>query len=149
MEYTSKWSKEIADSVRDKLKELQIPRYKYMVQVVVGERKSQGVRMGCRCLWDSETDNLASAEFSNVRVFLSLFSFLEKYSSFFFFLLRTTGNDFLHVHRLRSVSLLSLINVLLFLCIILGWHVCMCDIQELVIVVRNCFGALAYTPRRT
>ena len=78
MEYTSKWSKEIADSVRDKLKELQIPRYKYMVQVVVGERKSQGVRMGCRCLWDSETDNFATAEFSNVRVsnlLMNIFSF--------------------------------------------------------------------------
>lgn len=44
MEYTTKWSREIADSVRDKLKELEIPRYKYMVQVLIGERKGQGVR---------------------------------------------------------------------------------------------------------
>ena len=104
MEYTSKWSKEIADSVRDKLKELQIPRYKYMVQVVVGERKSQGVRMGCRCLWDSETDNFATAEFSNVRI--------ESFSHVYvFFLLhknkRThTGNDFLHMYCVRRVPLL-------------------------------------------
>ena len=85
MEYTSKWSKEIADSVRDKLKELQIPRYKYMVQVVVGERKSQGVRMGCRCLWDSETDNFATAEFSNVRV--------ESSRAHIFFLLHKNKNE--------------------------------------------------------
>eukprot|EP00940_MAST-03C_sp_MAST-3C-sp2_P002081 g2081.t1 len=44
MEYTAKWSKDIADSVRDKLKELQLPRYKYMVNVVIGEKKGQGVR---------------------------------------------------------------------------------------------------------
>lgn len=75
MEYTSKWSKEISDIVRDKLKELQIPRYKFMVQVVVGERKSQGVRMGCRCLWDSETDNFATAEFSNETIFSTCTAF--------------------------------------------------------------------------
>lgn len=44
MEYTAKWSREIADSVRNKLKELQVPRYKYMVQVLIGEKKGQGVR---------------------------------------------------------------------------------------------------------
>ena len=68
MDYTSKWSKEIADAVRDKCKELQLPRYKFMVQVIIGEKKGQGVRTGCRCYWDTETDNLATAEFVSVRI---------------------------------------------------------------------------------
>ena len=105
MEYTSKWSKEIADSVRDKLKELQIPRYKYMVQVVVGERKSQGVRMGCRCLWDSETDNFATAEFSNV----SFDFYCLEFGSYnhHIFTHTHTGYYFLYLHRIRRVPLLK------------------------------------------
>ena len=60
--------------------------------------------MGCRCLWDSETDNFATAEFSNVRI--------ESFSHVYvFFLLhknkRThTGNDFLHMYCVRRVPLL-------------------------------------------
>lgn len=46
--------------------ELKLPRYKFMVQVVIGEQKGEGVRMGCRCFWDSDTDNYASETFTNV-----------------------------------------------------------------------------------
>ena len=38
-----------------------------MVQVVVGEQKGEGVRMGTRCLWDTATDSMASETVSNVR----------------------------------------------------------------------------------
>lgn len=43
-----------------------LPRYKIMVQVVVGEQKGEGVRMGTRCLWDAATDTLASETFMTV-----------------------------------------------------------------------------------
>src|SRR5688572_647639 len=42
-------SKTIAENVKDKLKELNLPRYKYIVQVTIGEQKGQGVRVGCKC----------------------------------------------------------------------------------------------------
>jgi len=59
-EHTSTWTREIADEIRNKLKELNLPRYKYMVQVVMGEQRGEGARMGMRCFWDSETDQYAS-----------------------------------------------------------------------------------------
>lgn len=46
---------------------MNLPRYKYVVQVVIGEQRGEGVRMGSRCFWDSETDNVASETFVNVR----------------------------------------------------------------------------------
>ena len=38
-----------------------------MVQVVIGEMKGEGVRMGSRCLWDAQTDKVAQETFMNVR----------------------------------------------------------------------------------
>ena len=49
-------TKQIADRVKNSLKLLELPRYKYMVQVVVGEQRGEGVRMGCRTFWDRDTD---------------------------------------------------------------------------------------------
>ena len=48
------------------LAELGLPRYKFMVQVVVGEQRGEGVRMGCRTFWDTDTDAYASDTFINV-----------------------------------------------------------------------------------
>jgi hypothetical protein len=47
---------------------LNLPRYKYLVQVVIGEQKGSGVRMGSRCFWDDQTDSVASETFLNVCV---------------------------------------------------------------------------------
>ncbi len=44
---------------------LNYPRYKIVVQVVLGQNKQQGVRVATRCLWDTETDNYASYTFTN------------------------------------------------------------------------------------
>jgi tctex1 domain-containing protein 2 len=46
-----------------------MPRYKYMVQVVVGEQRGEGIRVGCRTLWDSDTDAYANATFMNDNLF--------------------------------------------------------------------------------
>ncbi len=68
---------------------LDLPRYKHIVQVVIGEMKGAGVRCGCaapraedrsrrwltcgrprsmgaRCLWDAQTDKMAQETFVNV-----------------------------------------------------------------------------------
>ncbi|KAL7686130.1 putative Tctex-1-like superfamily protein [Plasmopara halstedii] len=62
-------TKEIADTVKLRLKECNFPRFKYVVQVVIGEQRGEGVRMGCRCFWDAETDCYASETFSNDSLF--------------------------------------------------------------------------------
>jgi len=62
-------AKKLSDEIRIKLKELNYDRYKFIVQVIVGERREQGVRMGTRCFWDSGTDNHASETFMNDNIF--------------------------------------------------------------------------------
>lgn len=62
-------SKSLSETARDRLKALNYDRYKFVVQVVIGERRDQGVRMGTRCFWDSTTDNQASATFFNDHIF--------------------------------------------------------------------------------
>ena len=68
-DHSSTWTKEIADEVKNKLKELGLPRYKFMVQVVLGEQRGQGVRMGSRSFWDTNTDNSASHTYTNDNLF--------------------------------------------------------------------------------
>ncbi|KAJ3007970.1 Tctex1 domain-containing protein 2 [Thoreauomyces humboldtii] len=65
----TQWTKEIADDIKNRLKELDLPRYKYIVNVVIGEMKGEGVRMGCRCFWDADTDNVAQDTFINDSLF--------------------------------------------------------------------------------
>lgn len=67
-EIAPQWSREIADEIKNKLKELDIPRYKYVVNVALGEQRGEGIRVGCRCFWDPECDSYAQESFSNVRV---------------------------------------------------------------------------------
>lgn len=63
-ENTSQWTREIADEIKARLKaELGLPRYKYVVQVVIAEQRGEGVRMACRCFWDSDSDHYAQAEY--------------------------------------------------------------------------------------
>ncbi|KAI9208817.1 flagellar inner arm dynein light chain [Polychytrium aggregatum] len=65
----SQLSREIADEIKNKLKELDLSRYKFVVNVVIGEMRGEGVRMGCRCFWDADTDNLAQDVFMNDSLF--------------------------------------------------------------------------------
>ena len=96
-------AKTIADTIKNRLKHCGYDRYKYIVQVqeksqlmwkllvfysfffwkvLIGERREQGVRMGSRCFWDSNTDNQASEYVTNVSD--NLFHF-DIFSSTFFF----------------------------------------------------------------
>ena len=62
-------TKQIADDIKDKLKALNLPRYKYCVQAVIGEQRGEGVRMGCRTFWESTTDTYASDTYVNDSLF--------------------------------------------------------------------------------
>ena len=57
------------EQIKAKVKELNIPRYKVVVQVTLGENKGQGVRVASRCLWDHKTDNYATLTYKNERYF--------------------------------------------------------------------------------
>lgn len=51
------WCKTITEAVKEKVKEINNDRYKLAVNVVIGEQRGQGIKVGCRCFWDSDTDN--------------------------------------------------------------------------------------------
>eukprot|EP00891_Asterochloris_glomerata_P002328 jgi/Astpho2/2328/e_gw1.00043.24.1_t len=76
---TSTWVREIADEVKARLKEHNWPRYKYVVQVVIGEQRGEAVRQALclhsescwviTCLWDKNTDDWAQYTFTNESIF--------------------------------------------------------------------------------
>eukprot|EP00879_Flechtneria_rotunda_P021275 GHRR01022415.1.p1 GENE.GHRR01022415.1~~GHRR01022415.1.p1 ORF type:complete len:128 (+),score=27.37 GHRR01022415.1:405-788(+) len=66
---TSAWSREIADEINRRLKAEGWPRYKYAVQVFIGEQRGEGCRLACRCLWDQDTDSYAYESFRNESIF--------------------------------------------------------------------------------
>ncbi|VDK32909.1 unnamed protein product [Dibothriocephalus latus] len=60
----------LADSIREEMKEkLKLNRYKFIVQVTLGEQKGQGVKASCRCYWDADADNYAEVTYFNERLF--------------------------------------------------------------------------------
>lgn len=69
-------SKNIADKIKEQIKcKLSIPRYKLVTQVTIGQSKDQGVSISSRCLWDTATDNYATASFKNQHIWASAIVF--------------------------------------------------------------------------
>lgn len=62
-------AKELADMIKERVKNLGYDRYKLVVQVTVGEKTGQALRLASRCLWDTATDNFASDFYENSSVF--------------------------------------------------------------------------------
>ncbi len=61
------WTVSVTEAIKARVKALAYPRYKVVVQVILGQSKHQGVKIASRCLWDTDTDNYASATLVNVR----------------------------------------------------------------------------------
>lgn len=59
--YAPEWTKSLSRKIHDKLKDMvQCQKYKFAVQVVIGEKHGQGMRAASGCLWDEDTDGCAS-----------------------------------------------------------------------------------------
>ncbi|KAF4652392.1 hypothetical protein FOL46_009762 [Perkinsus olseni] len=50
----------ISNDIKDRIADLNIPRYKILVQVIIAEYNGQGIRISSKCLWDNNMDNLAT-----------------------------------------------------------------------------------------
>ncbi|KAF9279163.1 Tctex-1 family-domain-containing protein [Linnemannia elongata] len=72
-------SKLIAEEVKAKLIELDLGRYKYVVNVVLGENLGEGARMDARCYWDQESDGSAQAFFTNDSLWCAAVAFAVFY----------------------------------------------------------------------
>ncbi|KAM5148141.1 dynein light chain Tctex-type 4 [Mantella aurantiaca] len=59
----------LSDLLRAKMKEHCPPRYKVVCHVLLGQAGSQGMRVASRSLWDPQTDDFASATYSNATLF--------------------------------------------------------------------------------
>lgn len=62
-------SKDVADKIRDGVRALDFERYKIIVNCVIGEQRGEGVRMGCKMFWDSDTDNYVEEVYVNKHLF--------------------------------------------------------------------------------
>ena len=57
--------KDISRSVHQLMKNFQLPRYKIIIQTVVGQKLEQLLRITSRCLWDPKTDNMLSVNYES------------------------------------------------------------------------------------
>ena len=46
--------------MKTRVKNLGFKRYKIVVNVMVGQSNEQGMQFASRCMWDTETDNVAT-----------------------------------------------------------------------------------------
>ncbi|NP_001410688.1 dynein light chain Tctex-type protein 2B [Danio rerio] len=72
-------SRSLADSIKHKLKDMAFDRYKFIVQVVIGEQRGEGVKMAARCFWDADTDNYAQEIYMNDSLFCVAAAFAVYY----------------------------------------------------------------------
>lgn len=55
--------KDVSRSVHHLMKNFQLPRYKIIIQTVIGQKFDQLLRIASRCLWDPKTDNMLSVNY--------------------------------------------------------------------------------------
>jgi hypothetical protein len=65
-------SKDLSQLIKDALKTLNYDRYKYVIQVVIGQCQDENLMMTCRCLWDIQNDNYVSYIYSNKNLFCAV-----------------------------------------------------------------------------
>lgn len=59
----------LSSMIKERAKEFPWKRYRYVVQVVLGQNSHQAIQIGSRCIWDDENDNFACASFKSKTVF--------------------------------------------------------------------------------
>lgn len=62
-------SKTTSEIIKTRVREMNIPRFKIICLVHIGQLNNQGLRIGSRCLWDSNSDTFSSYEFRNNKLF--------------------------------------------------------------------------------
>ncbi|XP_074650536.1 dynein light chain Tctex-type protein 2B-like [Tubulanus polymorphus] len=62
-------TRSLTDMIKARIKEIGSPRYKLVVNVILGEKKDQGIQVASRGVWNAEFDNYASAEYANATLF--------------------------------------------------------------------------------
>uniref|UniRef100_A0A7E4VMM6 Tctex1 domain-containing protein 2 n=1 Tax=Panagrellus redivivus TaxID=6233 RepID=A0A7E4VMM6_PANRE len=69
-------SRVLAENVRKEFIDLQLPRNKYVVEVILGEQRGQGARIHSGCSWDVDTDSQVSHFYQNDSLFCLIVVFV-------------------------------------------------------------------------
>lgn len=59
------WCRQIANAINRRIKELETPRYKHIVQVMLAEQTGAGCRYLARCIWDASCDCKISEQYKS------------------------------------------------------------------------------------
>lgn len=62
-------SEELSEELRDIVKSLKFPRYKFVTMITIGQKDKQTVSIGSQSLWDKSMDTYVSSTYSNDSVF--------------------------------------------------------------------------------
>ena len=65
----SRLSCQLSTLVKGKMKDLNMPRYKFVCQVILGQKDGQSCEMATKCLWDEARDNYACASYENQNLY--------------------------------------------------------------------------------
>ncbi|XP_061164280.1 F-box only protein 8-like [Saccostrea echinata] len=65
----SKLCCDLAQLIRNKVRNMEFPRYKIICNVIIGQCSEQGLEVASRCLWDAKTDNYSCIEYKNHSLF--------------------------------------------------------------------------------
>ena len=69
-ESAPKYSRALAACVTDAMKQLDLPRYRFVVNVTIGGNSGQAFGLTSRCLWDDQRDNYATIPFRGKDYFI-------------------------------------------------------------------------------
>ncbi|XP_031635733.1 dynein light chain Tctex-type-like [Contarinia nasturtii] len=59
------WCRQIVDGINMRIKSLEIPRYKHIVQTMLAEQTGAGSRYIARCHWDASCDSKVSEQYKS------------------------------------------------------------------------------------
>ncbi|XP_055886611.1 dynein light chain Tctex-type 5-like [Biomphalaria glabrata] len=59
----------LSDIIKERVKKLNLPRFKIVCVVLIGENKKQTVMISSRSLWNQSCDNFASCEYSKGNIY--------------------------------------------------------------------------------
>jgi len=60
----------LADVIKARMKKMGFQRHRFVVYVVVGEKRDQGLQACGRCVWDARTDNFVTVTYENASLFV-------------------------------------------------------------------------------
>lgn len=59
------WCRQIVDDINRRIKDLEIPRYKHIVQIMLAEQTGAGCRYIVKCQWDASCDSKVSEQYKS------------------------------------------------------------------------------------